>query len=69
MIMKRKHDEYMYASKRMIRETANSLKHIPADALRHVAKGFAFHYKIPPRIMLKAMARYVRLHHPSSRSI
>ena len=67
--MKRKHDEHIRAAKQTIRETAYSLKHIPADALPYVAKGFAEHLKVPPRIMLKAMARYVRLHHPSSRSI
>ena len=50
-------------AKRIIRETTYALKHIPASALSHVAKGFASSYNIPQKVMLKAMSRYIRIHH------
>ena len=50
-------------AKRIIRETTYALKHIPASALPHVAKGFASSYSIPQKVMLKAMSRYARVHH------
>jgi hypothetical protein len=50
-------------AKRIIHGIAYALKHIPANALPHVAKGFAANFNIPQKVMLKAMSRYTRLHH------
>jgi hypothetical protein len=50
-------------AKRIIRELHNLLKCVPTEALRPVAKGLAKEHKLPQKTMLKAMARYIRLHH------
>jgi hypothetical protein len=50
-------------AKRFVREGHNVFKHINAKELLGVAKGFAHLYEMPQKVMLKAMARYIRLHH------
>jgi len=49
-------------AKRIIHEQHGVLPYVPQEALQHVAKGFAKQLNMPQRVMLKAMARYKRLH-------
>jgi len=50
------------AAKRIIHAQHHVLPHVPREALPHVVRGFAQASTIPKTVMLKAMARYVRLH-------
>jgi hypothetical protein len=50
-------------AKRIIHELPQILFHIQAHELPFVAKGLARTYNIPQKVMLKAMARYTRIHH------
>lgn len=50
-------------AKRIIHELPHILCHIRAHELPFVAKGLARTYNIPQKTMLKAMARYTRIHH------
>lgn len=50
-------------AKRIVHELHNILKHFDAQVLPQVAKGMATKYRIPQKVMLKAMARYTRIHH------
>jgi len=50
-------------AKRIIHERHNILRHVQAGELSLVAKAWAKLNFIPQKVMLKAMSRYVRLHH------
>ena len=50
------------AAKRTLHAQHHVLPHAPREALPYVARGFAQTLNIPKKAMLKAMARYVRLH-------
>ena len=50
-------------AKRIVHELHNILCHIRAHELPFVAKGLATKFCIPQKAMLKAMARYARIHH------
>jgi len=50
-------------AKRIVHELHNTLKHIEAEFLPYVAKAVAIKYCVPQKVMLKAMARYTRIHH------
>jgi hypothetical protein len=50
-------------AKRIIHELHNILSATPIEALPFVAKGLARNYNLPQKVMLKAMARYTRIHH------
>ena len=50
-------------AKRIIHELPHILCHIRAQELPFVAKGLARNYNLPQKVMLKAMARYTRIHH------
>lgn len=50
-------------AKRTVHEMHNILKHFDAQVLPQVAKGLATKFCIPQKVMLKAMARYTRIHH------
>jgi len=50
-------------AKRIIHELPHILCHIQAHELPFVAKGLARNYNLPQKVMLKAMARYTRIHH------
>lgn len=50
-------------AKRIIHGYANILKHVDAQVLPQVARGLATEFCIPKKVMLKAMARYTRIHH------
>jgi hypothetical protein len=50
-------------AKRIIHELHRTLCHIQAHELPFVAKGLARTYSIPQKAMLKAMSRYIRIHH------
>ena len=50
-------------AKRIIHNLPHILCHIRAQELPFVAKGLARTYNIPQKVMLKAMARYTRIHH------
>ncbi len=50
-------------AKRIVHELHNILPHIEAQFLPRVAKGLATKFCIPQKVMLKAMARYARIHH------
>ena len=50
-------------AKRILHELHNSLSCTPHEALPHIAKYLAVRFDIPQKTMLKAMARYTRIHH------
>ena len=51
-------------AKRIIHELHPLIhKHIPKQHLPAIAKGQAKVFNIPQKIMLKAMSRYIRIHH------
>jgi hypothetical protein len=50
-------------SKRIIHSQHHVLAYVSKEALPYVARGFAQSFNIPTKVMLKAMKRYVRLHH------
>jgi len=50
-------------AKRIVHELHHQLKHIAPTHLSLVAKALAIKYCVPQKVMLKAMARYVRIHH------
>jgi hypothetical protein len=50
-------------AKRIVHELHYQLKHISPMHLPLVAKAVAIKYCVPQKVMLKAMARYVRIHH------
>lgn len=50
-------------AKRIVHELHYQLKHIAPTYLPLVAKMVAIKYCVPQKVMLKAMARYVRIHH------
>ena len=50
-------------AKRIIHEIDNILCLIQAHELPYVAKGLARKFNMPQKVMLKAMARYARIHH------
>lgn len=50
-------------AKRIIHELHHTLRHIQAQELPFVAKAMAGRFNLPRKTMLKAMARYTRLHH------
>jgi len=50
-------------AKRIIHERHNILRYVPANALHLVAKAWGKLYFIPQKVMLKAMSRYIRIHH------
>ena len=50
-------------AKRIINELHNLLRQVRATELPHVAKAYGRLNKLPQKVMLKAMAKYVRLHH------
>jgi hypothetical protein len=47
-------------AKRIIHAQHYILKAVPTEALPHVVRGFAKQYRIQKKVMLKAMARYIR---------
>ena len=49
-------------AKRIVRELHNLLAHVPLQYCLAVAKGQARVFKLPQKVMLKAMSRYVRIH-------
>ena len=50
-------------AKRIVHGNGNLLNHVSAKHLHLVAKGWAVQFSLPRKVMLKAMARYARLHH------
>jgi hypothetical protein len=50
-------------AKRIIHSLHNILSATPIEALPFVAKRLARTYNIPQKPMLKAMSRYIRIHH------
>ena len=50
-------------AKRIIHELHYTLSCTPHEALPHIAKYLAVRFHIPQKTMLKAMARYTRIHH------
>jgi hypothetical protein len=50
-------------AKRIVHELHDKLKHVSPVHLSLVAKALAIKYCVPQKVMLKAMARYVRIHH------
>jgi len=50
-------------AKRIVHELHPTLKHISPMYLPLVAKAVAIKYCVPQKVMLKAMARYTRIHH------
>jgi hypothetical protein len=48
-------------AKRIIHSQHHILQAVPTYALPHVVRGFAKHYRIQKKVMLKAMAHYVRI--------
>jgi hypothetical protein len=50
-------------AKRIVHELHYQLKHVPPVHLSLVAKALAVKYCVPQKVMLRAMARYVRIHH------
>lgn len=55
-------NQHQRAAKRIIHGQHNVLTYAPKEALTHVARGFAKTYNLPQKTMLKAMARFKRLH-------
>jgi hypothetical protein len=55
-------NQHQRAAKRIIHSQHNVLPFVPREALPSVARGFAKTYNLPQKTMLKAMARYKRLH-------
>lgn len=50
-------------AKRILHELHNGWRCVQAHLLPTLAKALANDYKIPKKVMLKAMSRYARLHH------
>ena len=50
-------------AKRLIHERHDILRYVPANDLHLVAKAWAKFNFIPQKVMLKAMRRYIRIHH------
>ena len=50
-------------AKRILHGLHNILRCIRPRDLPYVAKGLAVRFHIPQKVMLKAMARYARIHH------
>ena len=50
-------------AKRILHALHSTLSATPAEALPFVAKALARIYSIPQKAMLKALARYTRIHH------
>jgi hypothetical protein len=50
-------------AKRIIHELHYILSATPHEALPHIAKALAVRFLTPQKVMLKAMARYARIHH------
>ena len=50
-------------AKRLIHERHDILRYVPANDLHLVAKAWAKFNFIPQKVMLKAMSRYIRIHH------
>ena len=48
---------------RIVHELHHTLCHIQAQELPYVAKALAVRFIVPKKVMLKAMARYIRIHH------
>lgn len=48
-------------AKRIIHSQHFVLSAVPSDAMPYVVRGFAQHYKIQTKIMLKAMKHYIRI--------
>ena len=57
-----KNNQHQRDAKRIIHSQHNVLPFVPREALPSVARGFAKQLNLPQKTMLKAMARYVRLH-------
>jgi len=57
------HDNNARDAKRILHGLHNILCHIQAHDLPTVAKNLAMHHHIPQKVMLKATARYARIHH------
>jgi hypothetical protein len=50
-------------AKRILHALHNTLSATPHEALPPIAKHLAVRFHIPQKAMLKAMARYTRIHH------
>lgn len=50
-------------AKQVLRELRAGISLVEAHLLPRLAKALASDYKIPKKVMLKAMSRYARLHH------
>jgi hypothetical protein len=50
-------------AKRILHGLHNILRCVRPQDLRTVAKHLAVHHHIPQKVMLTAVARYVRIHH------
>ncbi len=50
-------------AKRLIHERHDILRYVPANELHLVAKAWGKLNFIPQKVMLKAMSRYIRIHH------
>lgn len=50
-------------AKRILHSLHSTLSCTPHEALPHIAKHLAVHHHIPQKVMLKATARYSRIHH------
>jgi hypothetical protein len=50
-------------AKRILHNLHSTLSATPHEALPHIAKHLAVRFHIPQKTMLKAMARYTRIHH------
>jgi len=48
-------------AKRIIHSLHMVLTAVPTEAMPYVVRGFAKQYNLPKKVMLKAMARYIRL--------
>jgi hypothetical protein len=57
------HNTQTRDAKRIIHELHSILCHMQAQELPFVAKGLAGRFNLPKKTMLKAMARYTRIHH------
>ena len=50
-------------AKRILHNLHSLLCHIQAHELHYVAKALGIKYCVPQKVMIKAMRRYVRIHH------
>jgi hypothetical protein len=54
---------HIRAATRFLHNMHNTLRHVPAWSLPTIAKHLARDFSFPQKAMLKAMRRYIRIHH------